>query len=339
MRPLTIIGGGLAGLALGAAAQRKGMAVTVHEAGTLPRHRVCGEFLCGKGARVLQQLGLSEVLAGARVHRSTQWQVRGRQVLRRDLPEPALGLSRFLLDERLANVLRAAGGEVVLRSRIAADKLSHGWVCCSGRPANASDWIGLKFHCSGFSTQADLELHVAKGGYVGLSAIEAGQVNVCALVRRDPALQASGKDLLQQWMRHSGQSRLAARLADAEVVEGSHVGVAGIRFCRIPQQNDGVMRLGDAWSVIPPFTGNGMSMALESAAIALPWVERYCNHGMGWSDACGEVHDALLDAFGRRLRAARMLHPLLQYPAGHTLLSAFSRSGLLPFRMLYKLTH
>jgi flavin-dependent dehydrogenase len=259
--------------------------------------------------------------------------------LRSDLPEPALGLSRFQLDERLADVLRAAGGKVVLRSRMAANQLSPGWVCCAGRPASASDWIGLKFHCRGFSTLADLELHLAKGGYVGLSAIEGAQVNVCALVRRDPGIQATGKDLLREWMRHSGQQELASRLADAEVVEGSHVGVAGIRFCQIPQHHDGVMRLGDAWSVIPPFTGNGMSIALESAALALPSIERYCNDSLEWTDACRKVHQALLDAFGWRLRAARMLHPLLQYPAGHALLSAFSRTGLLPFRMLYRLTH
>jgi len=46
-RSVEVVGGGLAGLSLGLALRRRGVPVTVWEAGHYPRHRVCGEFITG----------------------------------------------------------------------------------------------------------------------------------------------------------------------------------------------------------------------------------------------------------------------------------------------------
>ena len=65
--PITIVGGGLAGLTLGVALRQRDVPVTLYEAGSYPRHRVCGEFICGRGIDVLHTLGLYPkfVAAGA----------------------------------------------------------------------------------------------------------------------------------------------------------------------------------------------------------------------------------------------------------------------------------
>ena len=58
VKPITIVGGGLAGLALGVALRRNDVPVSVIEAGHYPRHRVCGEFISGEGLRVLDGLAV-----------------------------------------------------------------------------------------------------------------------------------------------------------------------------------------------------------------------------------------------------------------------------------------
>ena len=64
-KSITIVGGGLAGLTLGIGLRQKGIPVTVWEAGHYPRHRVCGEFISGRGQDVLTRLGLRETFAQA----------------------------------------------------------------------------------------------------------------------------------------------------------------------------------------------------------------------------------------------------------------------------------
>src|SRR4051812_14063636 len=64
-KPITIIGGGLAGPALGIGLRPRSIPVTVWEAGHYPRHRVCCEFISGCGHETLARLGLRERLLEA----------------------------------------------------------------------------------------------------------------------------------------------------------------------------------------------------------------------------------------------------------------------------------
>ncbi len=101
MKPITLAGAGLAGLALGNALQRAGVPTTLHESATLPRHRVCGEFICGRGAETLTRLGLADSLVGAVQHRQVHWYLKNKRILKSTLPAPAFGISRYCLDQRL----------------------------------------------------------------------------------------------------------------------------------------------------------------------------------------------------------------------------------------------
>src|SRR6478672_9182700 len=98
---ITISGGGLAGLSLAAALRLHKVPVTVREAGTYPRHRVCGEFISGVSEETLQALGIADLFADAHRHRSLAWYEGARLIHQDQFNDPALGISRYLLDERL----------------------------------------------------------------------------------------------------------------------------------------------------------------------------------------------------------------------------------------------
>jgi 2-polyprenyl-6-methoxyphenol hydroxylase-like FAD-dependent oxidoreductase len=59
---IAIVGGGLAGLTLGIALRQREVAVTICEAGHYPRHRVCGEFISGRGQATLARLGMNNFI-------------------------------------------------------------------------------------------------------------------------------------------------------------------------------------------------------------------------------------------------------------------------------------
>lgn len=184
----------------------------------------------------------------------------------------------------------------------------------------------------------DLELHLGSDAYVGLARVDARRVNVCGLFRRRP-LQAQGAALMQAYMRTAGLLHLADRLATCPVDAASFSAVAAVGFDRQVPDSSGRFCLGDACAMIPPFTGNGMAMAFQSAAIALPILLQYAHGKMSWSTATHEVRSALRRHFRLRLASAAVLHPFLLQPPRQRWLAALNRTRLLPLRPLYAALH
>src|SRR5215467_11222507 len=134
LRIITIVGGGLAGLTLGIGLRRHGIPVTIWEAGHYPRHRVCGEFISGRGQETLARLGLREQLiqAGAITSTTAMFLSGNAKSQARLLPNPALSLSRFVLDALLAKVFREIGGELRENQRYRENGFGQGVVRANG---------------------------------------------------------------------------------------------------------------------------------------------------------------------------------------------------------------
>ncbi|HEY1717021.1 MAG TPA: FAD-dependent monooxygenase [Verrucomicrobiae bacterium] len=313
-KPIQIVGGGLAGLTLGIALRKKEIPVRVYEAGNYPRHRVCGEFVSGRGLEILDVLGMKEKFldAGAiEVHSSIFFSGDSRSPVRQ-LPSPALCLSRFTMDKLLADEFQRLGGELRTSTRWQND-FSDGTVRASGRQLhpveNGWRWFGLKAHARNVSPAADLEMHVFKNGYVGICKLAGGEVNVCGLFRRNgfDTPQQNGFDLL----RGNPGTILHERLARAEFDGKSFCSIAGLSLK--PQRASGKSEvcIGDALTMIPPVTGNGMSFAFESAQLAVEPLAAFSRGEISWAQARQKIARACDENFSRRLRWANWLQQFL----------------------------
>lgn len=334
-REITIAGGGLAGLSLASGLRLRGVPVTVIEAGNYPRHRVCGEFISGVSRETLTSLGISRLFEDALRHQSVAWYDGGRLIHRDRLERPALGISRYRLDERLRHHAESLGVDLKTLTR-ARPYPRDGLVWTAGRRPCHGTWLGLKAHVRGLSKSADLEMHAGKNGYAGLAGVEEGWTNVCGLFRLDRSIQPTGADLLPAYLEAGGNQDLARQLRDCEWRERSFSAVAGFELGR-QTPLPGLLTLGDAESMIPPFTGNGMSMAFQAAEIALGPLTDWSRDERSWQDAANAVRAALKKKFKLRLAVSGALHPFLLKSGGKSLLQSLASASLLPFQSMLTL--
>lgn len=338
MKRISIAGGGLAGLATGIALRRRGVPVVIHEAGDLPRHRVCGEFIAGLDDVTIDALGLEPLLADAPRHDSMLWHIAGREVGRSSLPRPAIGISRHALDARMAAAFVGAGGELRLRSRVTFEPGAEGWLDATGRRASQRGWAGMKVHLSGFATRAPLEFHLGRGAYVGASSTETGEVNVCGLFRPPITGAGSGIARMLSHLDSCNLGGLAARMRAAKPVPGSFCAVAGLGFASWPSPRH-APGVGDSAGMIPPYTGDGMAIALQGGVAASGPLAEYASGACSWREATARVAVATRRKFALRLGAAAILHPFLTHRAGQASLAALHRAGLVPFGALFNALH
>ena len=257
-------------------------------------------------------------------------------LLRDRLATPARGISRHALDQRLHDRIVAIGGEVITGQR-ALPQPREGHVWAAGRRPQQGPWIGLKAHIRHPGLAADLEMHVGSNGYTGLAGVEEGWTNVCGLFKADRSIRAHGPALLAAYLEAGGNRGLAAMIRRCEWREGSFCATAGFTTGRQPSR-PGLLGIGDADRMIPPFTGNGMSMAFEAAACAFPPLLSWADGEASWDHTMRAVRAALDRKFNLRLAAAGLLHPVLLSGGGRSLMRRLASARLLPFRPMMALT-
>ncbi|HEY8529034.1 MAG TPA: NAD(P)/FAD-dependent oxidoreductase [Paenibacillaceae bacterium] len=147
--------------------------------------------------------------------------------------------------------------------------LRSAWRPGRGHFARAS-FVGVSCHVAGLAKEPEVELFFFRGGYAGLAPVEGDRHNLAALVTRRFFREAGGTvhGVLEAAAR--GHVRLGRRLAGASPVPGSEAAAAPVFVSRRPVPWGAVPHVGDAAAVIPPLCGDGMAMALRSAALCAP---------------------------------------------------------------------
>jgi flavin-dependent dehydrogenase len=263
--------------------------------------------------------------AGAIEARTASFYVGDTVYREKALPRPALCVSRYVLDALLAEEFRSLGGELRERQRLTERMDDEGLVRATGRRlrrrSSPKMWVGLKAHMRGATLVTDLEMHFVPGGYVGLCRLNEGVTNVCGLI----AVHGTAPELARRWqgvLRGPSGSALEARLLKGQFDETSFCAVSGLNLRPVQARNNPDCSIGDALSMIPPLTGNGMSMALESAFLAADILADYSQGNLSWPRARADMAHRLDAEFGRRLRWARWLHGVLLRPHSRSILLA-----------------
>jgi menaquinone-9 beta-reductase len=333
LRPdILVAGGGLAGAAAATALAQAGRSVLLLEREAAARDKVCGEFLSFEAADALARLGLDVAgLGGARINHVRL--VRGRQEVTAALPFCGLGLSRRVLDEALLAQAEKAGA--VVRRGCAIRRIADGvaetaaqnfapkrLLLATGkhelrglaRPAAPGGLVGFKtyFRLSNAQRAAlagHVELMLFPGGYAGLQPVEGGRANFCLVIEAELLRRlGSWPDVCAYVQERT--PLLATRLAGATELLVAPLSIARMPygFVHRPALGDAanIYRLGDQAAVIPSFTGDGMAIALHSAALAARCVRA--------GEAAGRYHRRLAADVGAQIRRAGWLHCALAAP-------------------------
>ena len=298
-----MIGGSLAGSAAAYALALSGARVIVLEKARFPRDKVCGCFLSDEALPVLARMGFGEELRKNGAETITHFRLvrRDGTAVEAQLPGPVMSISRRCLDSLAAGAAERAGAEM----RFGAPVLSLEGDLQKGFRVKGLDWemgaravVGAWGRCSpldgrlgrsfirrksflfGFGKMLvgksehlanRAVLHFFEGGYVGLSRVEGGLVNLAALANSRVA-QAAHHDFDLLLDRLCGESpALGADLEGLKPVPGPPLVSEPVYLGRHGALAGDVLCAGDAAGVIDPYTGTGMSLALLfGEAVAAP---------------------------------------------------------------------
>ena len=291
------MGGGPAGAAAALRLAREGSG-----AGAAPllleRSRETGDALCGgflswRTLDALAAIGVeADALGGEAIGRVRLFA--GTRRVEADLPAPAMAVSRRRLDTVLLAAAARAGAAV--ERGVAVRAIEPGRVrtadgaiieaaalfLASGkhdvrglaRAAPHDDpAIGLRIRL--LPTPAlrrvlagVIELHLVRGGYAGIACQEDGSANICLAVRRS-RLHEAGTPAALLARLGAELPPLGDRLAEARGSEPVEA-IANVPYgWRARAGEAGLFRLGDQAGVIPSLAGEGMGIALASAAGAV----------------------------------------------------------------------
>lgn len=292
-----VVGGGPAGAATACGLAALGHEVMVLERALGPHRKVCGEFLSIETQAQLNRLGVDPLVHGA-VSIDHVSLYSATCSVTATLPFRAMSLSRYRLDQALLQSAADRGAEVRRNVSVrSATPDGMTWmlsfndgetVRCRNLVLATGKWglrgiddtrdgslVGLKMHFqpsaeTGRVLAGRVEVSLLGESYVGLELVENGIANLCLLLPRDVVARLGpGWSALQRHLATTLPG-VAARLDGATPLWDKPVAVVCPTGGYLHADSRATSyRVGDRLAHIPPFTGDGLAIALGSAALAV----------------------------------------------------------------------
>lgn len=290
---LIVLGGGLAGLVSAIDLRRRGYSVLLFEKKKYPFHRVCGEYISNEVKPYLERLGIfPHELAPTDIRNFSISSTEGK-LAQCQMSMGGFGISRFSFDNYLYQKALSLGVEIycgtvvkdvtfidnqfevytsnkqMFRSRVVIGAFGKRSVLDKnlqrGFMKHRSEYIGIKHHFSGDFPSDLVSLHNFKGGYCGLSKVEDDKINLCFLTKTEVFKKYSSIQDFEH--RHLSQNpHLRTFLQTANSLFDPLV-ISQVYFNSKSLVEDHILMCGDAAGLIHPLCGNGMAIAIHSAAI------------------------------------------------------------------------
>lgn len=336
---VVVIGGGLAGLSFAILMAQQQRSVLLLEKKSFPYHKVCGEYISNESYPFLIRLGIpleSMKLPAIKKVRLTDH--RGNQV-EEELTLGGFGISRYLLDQTLANRAKEVGVHILENTPCTHyTKENHGFDVYTSKGVYTSEilvasfgrysmgnfskaskqgvnWVGVKYHIQYEHVSDEIALHTFSNGYCGISKIENGQSCLCYIVKA--SLLKKYKNSLSAL--EENELALNPFLKDifnkAVFLYDKPCTISNITFEPKKPFLDGVFYLGDSAGTIAPLTGNGMSNAMRSAYLLHGILESYFRNEISIKDVERNYAKQWYKAFSIRIFKGRWMQQLFCNPA------------------------
>ena len=336
---VVIVGGGLAGLASGIHLARAGVPVTIIEKSRFPKHKVCGEYISNEVLPYLKWLDADvSVLNPVTINRFEFSTISGKSV-GAHLPLGGFGISRYALDNFLYE--KALENGCIIKHDTVTDVSFDGdtfSVRSSGAVLKASivlgaygkrsnldqmmsrtffskksPWLAVKGHYKGHFPGNLVALHNFPGGYCGISCVEDNLINICYLADYETFRQHKNIEEYQAAVL-CVNPHLKKIFSSITPVFEQPLAISQVSFESKATVENHILMIGDTAGLIHPLCGNGMAMAINSAAICSELVLDYLAGRMSRAQMEERYRKSWKSRFSRRMQAGRILAGALRKP-------------------------
>jgi flavin-dependent dehydrogenase len=364
-----IIGGGLAGLSLAIQLVRVGYSVILWEKDDYPAHRVCGEYVSRESIPFLTDLGLDLSALHVAEIQYLELSTPSGKLTRTVLPLGGIGISRYLLDQQLADLATSLGVHVMTHTKVSdvdfqqdhhvVETHAGRFICkvvvgsfgkrslmdlrmdrafIQEKKTASHNYVGVKYHIRLPFPRDTIALHHFEKGYCGLSAIEDDMYCLCYMVAASQ-LRAHGTIHAMEQAVLMKQPFLKTIWEEAVFMWDKPITISQISFDRKTQIEQHVLMVGDAAGMITPLCGNGMSMALHGAKLASMCIRQFLEGAITRVDMEMQYQWVWNTHFSSRLRVGKWLQDLFQSKLAANLLLSSLQSFPRVRQFIIRQTH
>jgi len=330
---VVVVGGGLAGLTSALHLSRLGIQVTLVEKHSFPRHKVCGEYLSNEVLPYLNFLGIDPFDSGAKKIENFELSTVEGKSVKAKLPLGGFSISRYTLDHLILNKALNEGVNLIQdtvvnieykNDKFRIDLKNHGSIMsvfvigAFGKRSvldqklkrsflkSKAPYLAVKVHFEGDYPENLVGLHHFYGGYCGVSNVEDNKLNVCYITEYDEFKKYKNINEFEQNVICKNAS-LKSIFENATSVFDKPLTISQISFAAKPLVEDHVIMCGDSAGMIHPLSGNGMSMAIQSAKMISELLAQYFKESMTRSEVEKKYINQWNKAFKLRLQTGRFL--------------------------------